>query len=130
VPERWLEADEALLHPDSDSAFASASASASEPAAAAAVRDKRAFIPFGYGAHACVGKGVALGEMKIVVARVCAGFDVEFATGVGDGKEAEEEEEEEDAEERERAWEREWKDYAVLKTGRLGLRFRSVSVSG
>lgn len=40
------------------------------------VRDRRAYIPFGYGVHSCVGKQLALNEMRIVVANVVREWDI------------------------------------------------------
>lgn len=44
------------------------------------IRDRRAYIPFGYGAHSCVGKQVALNEMRLVIARAVR----EFTISLGD----------------------------------------------
>ncbi|PYI02741.1 cytochrome P450 [Aspergillus sclerotiicarbonarius CBS 121057] len=40
------------------------------------IRDRRAYIPFGYGAHSCVGKQLALNEMRVVVARAVHEFNI------------------------------------------------------
>ena len=42
------------------------------------VRDKRAWIPFGYGAHACGGRALALEELKVAVACIVRDFDISF----------------------------------------------------
>ncbi|KAK6522202.1 hypothetical protein TWF281_002769 [Arthrobotrys megalospora] len=67
------------------------------------VKDKRAYVPFGYGIHACAGRQLAINELKLVVARVVAGFEVES----GD---------EEDTE---------WKDYGMVRVGEWKGRFKS-----
>ncbi|KAK6342027.1 hypothetical protein TWF730_001509 [Orbilia blumenaviensis] len=77
IPERWTENEEM-------------------------VKDKRAYIPFGYGLHACAGKQLAINELKLVVARVVAGFEVN-----GEDNEME------------------WKDYGMVQLGEWKGRFRS-----
>ncbi|KAF2630542.1 cytochrome P450 [Macroventuria anomochaeta] len=42
------------------------------------VKDKRAWIPFGYGTHACGGRALAMEEMKVTVARIVRDFDISF----------------------------------------------------
>jgi cytochrome P450 len=84
IPERWTEERPELL------------------------LEKKAFIPFGYGVHSCVGKQLALNEMRLVIARVARDFDVEFGESYDDGK-----------------FLAEWMDYAVLKIGALPLKFLS-----
>ncbi|KAK6502390.1 hypothetical protein TWF506_002970 [Arthrobotrys conoides] len=79
IPERWTEKEEM-------------------------VKDKRAYIPFGYGVHACAGKQLAINELKVVVARVVGGFVVE---GCEDGEEVE------------------WRDYGMVRVGEWKGRFRS-----
>ena len=76
--------------------------------------DRRAFIPFGYGVHSCVGKQLALNEMRLVLARVVSEFDVLYGESYDDAK-----------------FEEDWKDYAVLKIGDCFLKFvqREVDVS-
>jgi cytochrome P450 len=54
------------------------------------VKDKRAFIPFSTGIFGCVGKNLALMELRMVLARVALNFDVQFAEGE-DGRGLEEE---------------------------------------
>ncbi|KAF3006256.1 hypothetical protein E8E14_006252 [Neopestalotiopsis sp. 37M] len=43
--------------------------------------EKDAFFPFNIGKHACVGKPLALREVRSVVARVAFGFDLKFPPG-------------------------------------------------
>lgn len=45
------------------------------------VKERSAFFPFQEGRFHCVGKGLAMWEMKSVVARVALGFDFGFAPG-------------------------------------------------
>ncbi|EGX49034.1 hypothetical protein AOL_s00079g255 [Orbilia oligospora ATCC 24927] len=78
IPERWTEKEEM-------------------------VKDKRAYVPFGYGIHACAGKQLAINELKLVVARVVAGFEIE-------GEDDEEVE---------------WKDYGMVRVGEWKGRFKS-----
>jgi cytochrome P450 len=39
------------------------------------VRERRAYIPFGYGVHSCVGKQLALNEMRFAFASVLREWD-------------------------------------------------------
>lgn len=50
------------------------------------VKDRRAYLPFSMGRTACAGKYFAMMEMKVVVAKVVAGFDISFPKEEG-GKE-------------------------------------------
>lgn len=70
------------------------------------VKERRAFIPFGYGVHSCVGKQLALNEMRLVIARVVKEF------GIEKGESWDEE-----------RFKREWMDFAVLKIGAVWVRF-------
>lgn len=68
--------------------------------------ERKAFIPFGYGVHSCVGKQLALNEMRLIMAKVARDFDVEFGESYDEAK-----------------FLSEWMDYAVLKIGALPLKF-------
>jgi cytochrome P450 len=46
-----------------------------------AIIDKRAYAPFNIGAHGCVGKTIAMTEMRTVAANLFRLFDVSFAEG-------------------------------------------------
>jgi cytochrome P450 len=70
------------------------------------VKDKRAFVPFSYGAHVCVGKALAMNEMRLVVGRLI--WDYEVKTGKGWSKEK---------------WETGWRDYFTVMMGEACLRF-------
>ncbi|KAF7948150.1 uncharacterized protein EAE97_003561 [Botrytis byssoidea] len=70
------------------------------------VRDRRAYIPFGYGVHSCVGKTLALHELRLVIACIARTFDVQFGHSHDDV-----------------LFEREWEDYMVVEIGNLWLRF-------
>ncbi|XXG95656.1 hypothetical protein Hte_001925 [Hypoxylon texense] len=59
LPERWMEPDKEKMGNPS-------------------IEDRRAWIPFGYGTHACGGRVLALEELKLVVARVVGEFEVRF----------------------------------------------------
>lgn len=65
LPERWMQQEDA--------------GSGGSPL----VKDRRAWIPFGYGAHACGGRVLALEELKLVVARLVAEFEVSFPQNPG-----------------------------------------------
>ncbi|CAF9905510.1 MAG: hypothetical protein ALECFALPRED_001001 [Alectoria fallacina] len=45
------------------------------------VKNKDAFVPFSIGAYSCVGKNLALMELRSVIATVISEFDVSFAPG-------------------------------------------------
>ncbi|TEY38627.1 hypothetical protein BOTCAL_0481g00020 [Botryotinia calthae] len=70
------------------------------------VRDRRAYIPFGYGVHSCVGKTLALQELRLVIARIVHTFDIQFGHSHDDV-----------------LFESEWKDYMVVEIGNLWVRF-------
>lgn len=70
------------------------------------VQERKAFIPFGYGVHSCVGKQLALNEMRLMIAMVVKEFDIVL------GENYEEE-----------TWEKEWRDCAVLQIGKLWVNF-------
>ncbi|KAF5870852.1 putative benzoate 4-monooxygenase cytochrome p450 protein [Botrytis fragariae] len=70
------------------------------------VRDRRAYIPFGYGVHSCVGKTLALHELRLVIARIVRTFDIQFGHSHDDV-----------------IFEREWKDYMAVEVGNLWIRF-------
>ncbi|KAF3934425.1 hypothetical protein ABW19_dt0209144 [Dactylella cylindrospora] len=75
------------------------------------VLDKRAFIPFGYGVHACAGKQLALNEMRVAIAKLIREFELE----IGESDD-------------EKKWEDEWRDYSIVKVGDCMLRFKSRKV--
>jgi cytochrome P450 len=82
IPERWTEEwDEGIL-------------------------ERKAFVPFGYGLHSCVGKQLALNEMKLGIASVVRYFDVVLGESYSED-----------------VWQEEWKDYAVLQVGALPVKF-------
>ncbi|KAI0506313.1 cytochrome P450 [Xylaria bambusicola] len=47
------------------------------------IKDRRAWIPFGYGTHACGGRALAIEELKLMVARVIREFRVDFPQDLG-----------------------------------------------
>lgn len=59
LPERWL----------------------SSPQSSSSTLNKKAFTPFGIGPYGCVGKSLALGEIRAVVAKLVLRFQVRFAEG-------------------------------------------------
>lgn len=72
------------------------------------VKERRAFIPFGYGVHSCVGKQLALNEMRLTIAKVVSEFDVVLGEKYDEDR-----------------WNADWKDHAVLQIGSLWVRFIS-----
>jgi cytochrome P450 len=68
--------------------------------------EKRAFIPFGYGVHSCVGKQLALNEMRLVLARVVREFDVVRGESYDEER-----------------FREEWMDYVVLHIGAMWVKF-------
>ncbi|KAF3911581.1 hypothetical protein ABW21_db0204952 [Orbilia brochopaga] len=72
------------------------------------VKDQRAFIPWGYGVHACPGRQLALNEMKVTIARVIREFEIDI--GEGDDEEK---------------WQNDWRDYSMVMIGDCMLRFKS-----
>ena len=66
------------------------------------VTDRNAFIPFSTGSAGCVGKPLALVELRVVVALLVQTFDMRFAPGY-------------DAE----RWEEDFHDYFVARKGEL-----------
>ncbi|KAH8658755.1 high nitrogen upregulated cytochrome P450 monooxygenase-like protein 2 [Tricladium varicosporioides] len=74
---------------------------------------RKAYIPFGYGAHSCVGKQLALNEMRIVLARIVREFNFEFGESYD-----------------EKTFEGEWKDYGILQVGAVWLKFTPRIVGG
>jgi cytochrome P450 family 628 len=82
VPERWLEEGKHLG------------------------KDKRAFIPFGYRVHSCVGKQLVLNEMRAVVASVVREFDLEFGDGYSEERFLDE-----------------WKDHVIVKIWKMEMKF-------
>lgn len=82
IPERWLDGNEKLL------------------------RDRKAFIPWSYGAHSCPGKHFALNEQRVVIGRIVWAFDLEFGEGYSD-----------------EVFEDELMAYALLKVGSLEMKF-------
>ena len=65
-PERWLARTETASGPRS--------------AAGACPHDTRAFLPFGSGPRVCPGRGLALLQIRTVLAMVCRNFDLEPAS--------------------------------------------------
>jgi cytochrome P450 len=70
------------------------------------VKERKAFIPFGYGVHSCVGKQLALNELRLTLAMVVREFDVVLGERYDEG-----------------TWEEDWKDCAVLQIGKLWVHF-------
>jgi cytochrome P450 len=49
------------------------------------IKERRAFVPFGMGPMMCVGKHLAMMEMKMFLSKVAMAFDIRFEKG-DDGK--------------------------------------------
>lgn len=60
LPERWMADDQGRDSP--------------------LMGDRRAWVPFGYGSHACAGRVLALEELKMTVMQVVREFDVGFSS--------------------------------------------------
>lgn len=71
------------------------------------VKDKRAWIPFGYGAHACGGRALAMEEMKVTIARIVSDFDISFGQPQFDYD----------------SWADTWKDMFLTMIEKIDLRF-------
>jgi len=70
------------------------------------VKDKRAFIVFGFGAHSCIGRPLAMNEMRTTVARVIQRFEVQLGESYDD-----------------RVFRDGWRDYSTVKLGPCPLKF-------
>ncbi|KAG4441033.1 hypothetical protein IFR05_003488 [Cadophora sp. M221] len=70
------------------------------------VKDRRAFFPFGYGVHSCVGRQLALNELRAALATVMGRWDIVLGEKYDDEK-----------------WKEGLKDHAVLQVGELWVRF-------
>ena len=82
-PERWL-------------------SSSSTKSTSTLVLNHSAFIPFSYGPQNCVGKRLAMVEMRMVVSLLVQRFDISFAEGFDRDK-----------------WEDNMQDWFVVEVGRL-----------
>ncbi|KAI5850757.1 cytochrome P450 [Tricharina praecox] len=71
------------------------------------VLESQAYIPFSYGPHSCVGKQMALNELRLAVARVVSEFTFELGEGYNEER-----------------YRKEWKDYFTVSLGRCEMRFR------
>ncbi|KUJ09935.1 high nitrogen upregulated cytochrome P450 monooxygenase-like protein 2 [Mollisia scopiformis] len=72
----------------------------------AGVLDRRAYIPFGYGVHSCVGKQLALNEMRLAVASIVKEWDIVLGEQYD-----------------EKVWKYGIKDYHTVKVGELWAKF-------
>lgn len=70
------------------------------------VKDRRAYIPFGYGVHSCVGRQLALSEMRLVIATIVKRWEASLSEKYD-----------------EENWKMHLKDHAILKIGPLWLNF-------
>ncbi|KAI7776264.1 Cytochrome P450 [Diaporthe eres] len=71
------------------------------------VKAPRAFAPFGMGRTLCVGKNLAMAQMRLVAAAILPKYDIDFAPGEGNGE----------------AVERDLKDQLTANPGKLRLVF-------
>ncbi|KAM3077399.1 hypothetical protein ACMFMG_006746 [Clarireedia jacksonii] len=76
------------------------------------LKDKRAFIPFGYGVHSCVGKTLALHELRLVLASIARNFDLHLGPSHNED-----------------LYNSQWRDYSVLQVGKLWMRLEPRSTS-
>ncbi|KKY31540.1 putative benzoate 4-monooxygenase cytochrome p450 [Diaporthe ampelina] len=71
------------------------------------VKAPRAFAPFGMGRTLCVGKNLAMAQMRLVAASILTKYDIDFAPEEGNGE----------------AVERDLKDQLTANPGKLRLVF-------
>ena len=71
------------------------------------ITNTSAFIPFSMGHANCVGKNLALAEIRVVVALLIQKFDMRFVAGYDPAR-----------------WEKEMVDYMLLKLGKLPVELR------
>ncbi|PVH95140.1 cytochrome P450 [Periconia macrospinosa] len=74
------------------------------------MKDRRAWIPFGYGTHACGGRALALEELKLLVVRFVREFDICFGQEGGQPFNLDE-------------WADSWKDVYLTMIQKIDLRF-------
>ncbi|VUC27395.1 unnamed protein product [Clonostachys rosea] len=74
------------------------------------VKDRRAWIPFGHGPHACGGRALAIEELKQIVLRIVMEFDIGFVEHGSIPFQYEH-------------WADSWKDYFLTKIEEIELRF-------
>ncbi|CAH0046981.1 unnamed protein product [Clonostachys solani] len=74
------------------------------------VKDRRAWIPFGHGPHACGGRALAIEELKQIVLRIVMEFDIGFV-------------EDENMPFQYEQWADSWKDYFLTMIDEIELRF-------
>lgn len=84
-PDRWLVA-KGLIDPPAQGEF---------------VHETSAFVPFSFGPAACVGKPLALLELRMTTVYLVRDLDLKFAPGY------------------QRTWESDWLDYFVMQKGKL-----------
>ncbi|PQE04137.1 hypothetical protein CJF31_00003232 [Rutstroemia sp. NJR-2017a BVV2] len=76
------------------------------------LKDKRAFIPFGYGVHGCVGKTLALHELRLVLSLIAHNFNLRIGPSHDED-----------------LYNSQWRDHAVLQVGKLWMSFEPRSTS-
>lgn len=74
------------------------------------VKDRRAWFPFGNGAHSCPGKLLAMEEMRLIISFILREFDVRFEEKGGQSFNYEE-------------WAADWKDFFAIEMEELYLSF-------
>lgn len=102
-PERWLpvEGDIAV-----EEANVGADGEAERPGKnLRGVKDKKAFIPWSWGAHSCVGRELAMTEMRIVVAGIVGAWEWRMK--------------EKDAEAEQRKWDAGWKEWFTIEVAEI-----------
>lgn len=97
-PDRWLPASLAQPHPTLASEKSPFTANYTGPI----ITNTTAFIPFSMGHANCVGKNLALAEIRVVLALLMQKFEMRFAAGYDPVR-----------------WEKEMVDYTLLKVGEL-----------
>lgn len=80
------------------------------------VKDRRAWFPFGHGAHSCPGKLLAIDEMRLIISYILSEFDVCFEGKGGQPFNYEE-------------WAANWKDFFAVEMEELYLKFTPRAVT-
>ncbi|OKL60513.1 hypothetical protein UA08_04265 [Talaromyces atroroseus] len=89
------------------------------------VKQGKAYAPFNIGTHSCVGKPLAMLNMRLTLAQLVHTYEFEFATTTTENTIIDEEERKERAQVR---WEESIKDTFTLVPGQLHLRFKKRTV--
>ncbi|KAF4962501.1 hypothetical protein FSARC_9424 [Fusarium sarcochroum] len=81
------------------------------------VTDRRAWFPFGHGAHSCPGKSLAMEEIRLIITYILSEFDVHFEEKGGQPFDYE-------------SWAADWNDFFAVEVGELYLNSVGAEVLG